>query len=78
MKMKFLEDSSPNGESKAWWGVGLYWIATIIAALIVACVLWDYIYGILIGEPLIRIIPLLLAGSIWLVGWACRHVLARR
>jgi hypothetical protein len=77
MKMKFLGGSSTDGGSEGW-GVRLYWTASVIAALIVAGVIWDYMYGILNGDPIIRIIPMLFAGAIWLGGCACRHVLATR
>jgi hypothetical protein len=30
------------------------------------------------GEPIVRIVPLLLAGVIWLAGWVCRKVFAER
>jgi hypothetical protein len=69
--------SSVKGESEmiAWWGETLYWAATIIAGLIVAWVVWGYVYNMSRGEPIIPIIALLLAGAIWLVGWACRYLL---
>jgi len=62
----------------AWWAETLYWTATIIAGLLVAWAVWSYVYNSIRGEPIILIAPLVLAGAIWLAGWACRNVLARR
>ena len=62
----------------AWWGVTLYWMATIIAGLLVAWAVWSYVYNSSRGEPVILIVPLLLAAVIWLAGWGCRAMLAGR
>ena len=59
-------------------GQFLFWLATIIAGVLVAWVVWGYVYTGNRGEPLILIVPLLLAGAIWLAGWVCRKVLAER
>ena len=56
----------------------LYWTATIIAGLIVVAVVAGYVSNTGEGEPMIPIVPLALAGAIWLAGWACRYMLARR
>jgi hypothetical protein len=56
----------------------LYWLATIIAVLIVVWVVGNYVFNIDRAYPVIPILPLVLAGAIWLVGWACRYVLAGR
>jgi protein-S-isoprenylcysteine O-methyltransferase Ste14 len=62
------------------WRLGefLYWTATIVAGLIVLLVVANYAYNADKGESIIRTIPLLLAGAIWLVVWACRRVFAGR
>lgn len=59
-------------------GKFIYWAATIIAVLIVVVVLVGYASDASEGEPVIAVIPLLIAGAIWLVGWAFRHWLATR
>jgi hypothetical protein len=59
-------------------GEVLYWTSTIIAGLIVLLVAANYMSDTGMGEPIIRSTPLLLAGAIWLVGWACRRVFAGR
>jgi hypothetical protein len=59
-------------------GQNLYWAATIIAGLIVVAVVTGYVSNIGEGLPIIPIVPLVLAGAIWLVGWACRYVFAGR
>lgn len=53
-----------------------YWTATTVAGLIVALVVADYVSNASIGEPIIPVIPLLLAGAIWLIGQFCRHIAA--
>ena len=59
----------------AWLGETFYWMATIIAGLLFAWVLWGYSFNGAKGEPVILIVPLLLAAVIWLTGWACRKAL---
>ena len=51
-------------------GETFYWMATIIAGLLFAWVLWGYSFN-----GIIPIVVLLLAAVIWLTGWACRKVL---
>jgi hypothetical protein len=59
-------------------GQFLFWLATIIAGVLVVWVAWGYVYTSNRGEPIISIVPLLLAGVIWLAGWVCRRVFAER
>ena len=59
----------------AWFGETFYWMATVIAGLLLAWVVWSYAFNGSKGEPIILIIPLLLSAIIWLTGWACRKVL---
>jgi hypothetical protein len=58
----------------AWFGETFYWTATVIAGLLLAWVLWSYSFNGT-GQPIILIVPLLLAAVIWLTAWACRKVL---
>jgi hypothetical protein len=50
----------------------IYWVASIIAALLVLWVIWGYVYNVERHEPIIYFFPLVLAVVIWLVGRACR------
>jgi hypothetical protein len=52
----------------------LYWIATIIAGLIVVVVVAGYMSNAGEGVPFISITALILAGAIWLAGWICRNL----
>jgi hypothetical protein len=61
----------------AWWGRAIYWAATIIAALIVLSVVWSTVSNVEEQYPVVPIARLVLAGVIWLVGWAFRYM-ARR
>jgi uncharacterized membrane protein YjgN (DUF898 family) len=58
----------------ARWGEFLYRMATILAGLIALLVIVGYFYDASRGEPIIPIVPLLLAGIIWLIGRSCRHL----
>ena len=62
----------------ARWGELLYWMATILAGLIVVVVLTGYFSNAAAGEPIIPVVALLLAGAIWLIGWVCRNVIGPR
>jgi hypothetical protein len=57
-----------------WWGRTIYWIATIIACLIVLWDGWNYVFGANNSNPVINISPLLAAGVIWLAGLVCRKL----
>ena len=62
----------------AWCGEVFCWTATIIAGLIAVWVVWSYVSNISEGYAVIPIVPLLIAGAVWLVGRACRYALAGR
>jgi hypothetical protein len=59
-----------------WLGNVLFRIATTIAVLIAAWVLWEFVYEAERGHPIIQYHALLIAAVIWLVGWVCRQMLA--
>ena len=71
-------DDSRENEMEAQWGKVLYWTATTVASLIAAWVIWSYVSNVERGFPVFPIVLLLLAAAIWLAGWACRYILARR
>ena len=64
------------------WEKIVYWLATIIAGAIVVVVFAGYFSsepgGDTASEPIIPIAALLLAGVIWLIGWAVSRAIARR
>jgi hypothetical protein len=57
-------------------GKALYWSATVIAGLIAAAVVADYMSNAGEGVPFISVTALTVAGAIWLVGWICRNLSA--
>ena len=59
-------------------GKFFYWAGTIIAGLLVLAVVVSHLLNADRGEPIWRIAPLVMAGVIWLAGWAGRHLLAGR
>ena len=70
-----------------WWEPGesrqtgftagrtLYWLATIIAAVIVVFVVADVLISWAQGAPTVRIVALIAAFTVWLIGCICRAVL---
>ena len=58
----------------ARWGEYLYRAATILAGFIALLVIANYFWDASRGEPFVLIVPLLLAGAIWLIGRSCRHL----
>ena len=60
----------------ARWGEFVYRIAAMLAGIIAVLAVLNYVYDANRGEPIIPIIPVLLAGVIWLIGHACRHLAA--
>jgi hypothetical protein len=55
------------------WRQIVYWGATILAALIVLSVVWSYISNVEDQYPVFPVARLILAGVIWLAGWAFRY-----
>ena len=55
-------------------GEVLYWISTIIAGVITLWAVANLVFNSDRGEPVIQVVPLVIAGIIWLVGWACRDL----
>jgi hypothetical protein len=53
-----------------------YWLATIVAGLILVLAAANTLYTASISDPIVPIAALLLAGAIWVIGWFCRHVCA--
>lgn len=60
----------------AEFGELLYWTATIAAAVIAAWDVVDFLYGLSQGQPILRIVALVVAAIIWLLGRGCRYALA--
>jgi len=56
------------------WGQILYRASVMIAVLLVALDAANFLYQATEGKPIIPIAPLLLAGTIWLIGYFCRSV----
>ena len=54
----------------------LYWLATIVAGLIVIFVIADLTISRAQGQPILRIFALLTALLVWLIGRICRSISA--
>jgi hypothetical protein len=70
---------------KEWWerggtglhaGPTLYWLATVIAALIAVFAVADFVIGWAQGVPIVRVVPFVAALAVWLVGRICRALLS--
>ena len=71
-------------DDDAWWepregglraGPMLYWLATILAILIVVFALSDFLVSWAQGAPIVRIVAFIAALAVWLIGWICRALL---
>lgn len=67
-----------RGISGMTWGNVFYRAATILAALIALLAAGNYFYNIGQNRPLLPVVPLLVAGMIWLVGYSLRYLLTNR
>lgn len=56
----------------------LYLTASIVAGLIAIWVAWGCLDGAEKGDPVIQVVPLLIAGAIWLLAKLGRDFLAER
>jgi len=54
----------------------LYWLATIVAAMMVIFVVADLATSWAQGQPILRLFALLTAVLVWLIGRICRSVSA--
>jgi hypothetical protein len=57
-------------------GRTLYWLATIVAALILVFALADFFIGWAQGAPIVRVVAFIAAVAAWLIGRACRALLS--
>jgi hypothetical protein len=63
------------GETSLSVGRTLYWLATIIAAIMVIFAVADLFIGWAQGAPIVRIVALVAAAIVWLIGRFCRSLL---
>jgi hypothetical protein len=76
--MAWIDDESRSepGETGLSAGRALYWLATIVAALIVIFALTDFFISWAQGAPIIRVFAIIAAAAVWLIGRACRALLS--
>jgi hypothetical protein len=53
----------------------IFWTATALAATVSLWVAFDFLFGLEAHFPVINLPGLILAATIWLVGWICRYAL---
>ena len=64
-----------GGETSLNAGRTLYWLATIIAALMVVFAIADFFIAWAQGAPILRVFALVAAALVWLIGRALRALL---
>ena len=64
------------GETSLNAGRTLYWLATIIAALLVVFAIADFFIDWAHGAPILRIFAFVAAAAVWLIGRALRALLS--
>jgi len=62
--------------AEASWGSILYRGSTAIAVLIIVLAIGNYLYNVSQDRPLIPLIPLVVAGAIYLIGYGLRYLLS--
>ena len=65
-----------GGETSLNAGRTLYWLATIIAVLMVVFAIADFFIGWAQGAPIVRVVAVIAAVAVWLIGRACRALLS--
>jgi hypothetical protein len=75
--MAWIHDESwwEPGETSLSVGRTLYCLAAIIAAVMVIFAVADFFIGWAQGAPIIRIVALVAAAIVWLIGRICRALL---
>jgi hypothetical protein len=65
-----------SGETSLTVGRTFYWLATMIAAVMVIFTFADFFIGWVQGAPIVRIVALVAAVIVWLIGRFCRALLS--
>jgi hypothetical protein len=75
--MAWIDDESrwEPGETGFSAGRTLYWLATIIAAIIAVFAVADFFISWAQGAPIVRVVAFTAAAGVWLIGRICRAVL---
>lgn len=76
--MAWIDDDEPRwlaGETRLSAGRMLYWLATIVAAVIAISAVADFFTNWAQGAPIVRVFALIAAAAVWLIGRACRALL---
>jgi len=65
-----------HGETSLNASYTLYWLATIIAVVMVVFAIADFFIGWAHGAPILRIFAFVAAAAVWLIGRALRALLS--
>ena len=63
------------GEISLSPGRTFYWLATLVATIVVIFAIADFFISWAQGAPIVRIVALVAAATVWLIGRACRALL---
>ncbi len=69
------DSGARDHETARHWGEIIYSITTIVSALIAALAITASLYEVSESEPVVPVVALLLAATIWLIGRSCRYLL---
>ena len=66
----------PGAEPSPWFSPGMifYWLATIVAVLMLIFVFANLFISWAQGRPILEIVALIAAGIVWFIGRACRSL----
>ena len=68
---------STTADAVLSWGEVLYRAGVILAGLIIVLAAINCLYQVsILEEPIIPVVPFVLAAAIWLVGYFCRQMSA--
>jgi len=65
-----------SSETEARLGRAFYWLATVLVGLIVIFVTGDFFISWAEGYPILRVVALIAAIVVWLIGRTCRSLMA--
>ena len=63
------------GEISLSSGRTFYWLATLVATIVVIFAIADFFISWAQGAPIVRIVALVAAATVWVIGRACRALL---
>jgi hypothetical protein len=75
--MAWIDDEARWEPRESGPGAGrmLFWLATIVAAIILVFAVADFFISWAQGAPIVRVVAFVAALAVWLIGWIFRALL---